>query len=134
MRPASWAQRGGITGVQAAHFACADGEDADGFVAVEEESGLIVGHLCLERVRPGVEEIGVAVADRFQGRGIGRNLVRAGVGAARRRGTSTLQATMLSGNRGIHRLLQKAGIPWRRTPLDWSTNCIVLDLAAAAVA
>jgi acetyltransferase len=124
----------GISPAQAAHFATPDGKTADGFVAVERKTDEIVGHLCLEASRPGVEEVGVAVADRLQGRGIGRSLLRAGVVAARRRGTGTLEATMLAGNTGIHRLLQKAGIPWRRTPVDFATELLTLDLAAAAAA
>jgi GNAT superfamily N-acetyltransferase len=124
----------GISEAQARAFAAADGARHDGFVAVERASGRIVGHLCLEPTDPRSEEIGIAVADDLQRRGIGRMLLRAGIVAARRRQTAILEATMLAGNRGIHRLLQTAGIPWRCRPLEPGVELIVLDLAAAAAA
>jgi GNAT superfamily N-acetyltransferase len=124
----------GITEAQARAFAAADGLRHDGFVAVERVTGRIVGHLCLEPTDPRSEEIGVAVADDLQRRGIGRALLRAGISAARRRRTAALEATMLAGNQGIHRLLQGAGIPWRRRPLEPGVELIVLDLEAAAAA
>lgn len=124
----------GITQLQAHGFASACGPNGDGFVAVERATGRIVGHLCLEPTDPGTEEIGVAVADDLQRRGIGRMLLRAAIVAARRRRTAFLEATMLAGNTGIHRLLQTAGIPWRRRLLEPGVELIVLDLAAAAAA
>jgi GNAT superfamily N-acetyltransferase len=124
----------GITQLQADVFARADGVHHDGFVAVERATNRIVGHLCLEPTSPNSEEIGVAVADDLQRRGIGRMLLRAAIVAARRRRTGILEATMLAGNTGIHRLLQTAGIPWRRRPLEPGIELIVLDLAAAAAA
>ena len=124
----------GISTEHAVHFATAEWRRADGYVAVERASGRIVGHLCLEPLRTGVEEIGVAVEDRLQRRGIGRALLRAAIASARRRGIGTLEATMLAGNTGIHRLLEGAGIPWRRAPRDGGVEVITLDLAAAAVA
>jgi len=122
----------GISAQQARAFTSAPQRGADGFVAVERSSGEIVGHLCLEPVRPGVEEVGVATADRFHGCGIARSLLKAAVVSARRRGTGTFEAIMLFGNPGIHRLLQRAGIPWRRLPLDLATELLTLDVAAAA--
>lgn len=122
----------GISQQQAHAFAMAPARRADGFVAVERESGQIVGHLCLEPVRLGVEEVGVATADSYQGRGIARSMLKAAVVSARRRGTNTFVATMLSGNRGIHRLLQRAGIPWRRRALDFATELLTMDVEAAA--
>jgi RimJ/RimL family protein N-acetyltransferase len=124
----------GITVEQAIAFATATSRGSDGFVALERATGRIVGHICLAPLRPGVEEVGVAVADAFQRRGIGRVLLRAAVGSARRRDIATLEARMLPGNRAIHGLLQRAGIPWRRRPADTGAEIISLDLAAAAAA
>lgn len=123
----------GITPEQAFHFATADGRGADGFVALERASGRIVGHICLERARDGVEEVGVAVEDRYQRRGIGRALLQAAVASARRRGIETLEATMLPGNTGIHRLLQHAAIPWRGERAASGAEKLTLDLAVAGV-
>ncbi len=124
----------GITLSQALAFARAASLGSDGFVAIERASGLVVGHICLAFLRAGVEEVGVAVDDGFQRHGIGRALLRAAVGSARRRGLVTLEARMLSGNTGIHRLLQGAGIPWRRRPANGGAEILSLDLAAAAAA
>jgi GNAT superfamily N-acetyltransferase len=124
----------GISVDQALHFALVDGRQGDGFVAVERSSGRIVGHFCLEPLRDGVEEVGVAVDDHLQRRGVGRALLDAAVASARRRGITTLEATMLPGNTGIHRLLQRAGIPWRRGTTPSGAELLTLDLAAAAVA
>jgi acetyltransferase len=124
----------GISADQAVKFASAPLRGADGFVGIDGSTGEIVGHLCLEMVRLGVGEVGVATTDRWQGRGIGRSLLKAAVASARRRGTHTFEATMLRGNPGIHRLLQRSGIPWRRRPLDFVTELLTLDLDAAAAA
>jgi acetyltransferase len=124
----------GISEDQARRFASAPDRGADGFIAVERTCGEIVGHLCLEPVRTGVEEIGVATADRLRGRGIARSLLRAAVVSGRGRGVRTFTAIMLAGNLGIHRLLQRAGIPWRRRALDFATELLILDLEAAAAA
>ncbi len=124
----------GITYEQALAFATADGHGTDGFVAIERATGQLVGHICLAALRTGVEEVGVAVEDRYQRRGIGRALLHAVVVSAHRRGIRTLEARMLPGNRGIHRLLQRAGIPWRRRPIDSGAEVLTLDLAAAAAA
>jgi acetyltransferase len=122
----------GITPDQALRFALADDRGGAGFVALERATGLIVGHLCLEPLRAGVEEIGVAVEDRLQRRGIGRSLLNAAVTSARRRGIGTLEARMIAENTAIHRLLQRAGIPWRRSPAAEGGELLRLDLVAAA--
>jgi len=124
----------GISGAQALRFVLAEQRRANGFVALEGASGLIVGHLCLEPLRPAVEEIGVAVEDRYQRRGIGRCLLRAAVASARRRGIGCLEARMLAGNTGIHRLLEHTGIPWRRHPVDTGGELVSLDVAGSAAA
>lgn len=121
----------GISPQQAVAFANPDARGADGFVAVERAIGSIVGHLCLVPAGEGTEEIGVAVADQLRGMGIGRELMKAAAASARRRGTATFTATMLRGNRGIYRLLQRAGIPWKRHPIDFDTEELVLDVQAA---
>jgi GNAT superfamily N-acetyltransferase len=123
----------GISREQALRFALAGTRGSDGFVALERATGRIVGHLCLAPLRPGVEEVGVAVEDDLQRKGIGRTLLRAAVTSARRRGIDTLEARMLGSNPGIHRLLEHAGIPWRRRPADAGSELLVMDLAAAAI-
>ena len=124
--------RRGISDAEAVAFATARDRGGDGLVAVDRSTGQIVGHLCLEPARPGVEEIGVATADRLHGSGIARELVKGALASGRRRGTAAFEATMLTGNRAIHRLLKRAGIPWRRRRIDAGTELIVLDILAAS--
>ncbi|MDP9269817.1 MAG: GNAT family N-acetyltransferase [Chloroflexota bacterium] len=124
----------GISPEQARDFASAPWRGGDGFVAVERATGEIVGHLYLEPIRAGREEVAVATADRLRGMGIARSMLKAAIVSGRNRRTRTFEATMLTGNRGIHRLLQRAGIPWRRRTVDFGTELLTMDIEAAAAA
>lgn len=99
----------------ARRFCGADHARREGFVAVLESAGThrpeIVGHICLEPCEPGAVEMAVAVADRFQGRGIGRALTAASLDWAQRHGIGRLRASMLADNTGIVRLLRSLGRP-----------------------
>jgi acetyltransferase len=88
-----------------------DHRHAEGFVAELHggaDDGRIVGHLCLEPADDGAEEVALAVADEFQGRGIGRALYEAALSWARSRGVPTLVATAMADNTRILRLLISA--------------------------
>jgi RimJ/RimL family protein N-acetyltransferase len=67
-----------------ARYACAPGEDAEA-------------------------ELAFAVADEWQGRGVGTDLARRVVERARENGIVHLRATTLSDNRPAHRLLRRLG-------------------------
>jgi acetyltransferase len=100
-------------------FCTTDHKHREGFVAVVRDgdgSERVVGHLCLEPDDADSAEIAVAVADEFQGRGIGRGLVQAAVAWARRTGLRRLDATAFATNSRIIRLLRGLGLPVR---LDW---------------
>lgn len=115
-------------------FCQVDHRHREGFVAVLNErgpgDGLIVGHLSLEPADGGREEIAVVVADAFQGRGIGRQLLRAAVQWARRRGIRELAATTFAGNGRMLRLLHS--IPGEPTILASNSGVVeaVIPLAA----
>jgi GNAT superfamily N-acetyltransferase len=88
-----------------------DHRHAEGFVAEIQggaDDGRIVGHLCLEPADQGAEEVALAVADEFQGRGVGRSLFDAGLAWARSRGVPRLVATAMADNTRILRLLTSA--------------------------
>ena len=75
----------------------------DAVVAVR--SGVIVGHaMAADRTNPGgarVADIGVVVADAWQGRGLGSALTRALVTGAQARGVTLLEMDVLDGNRHV---------------------------------
>ena len=75
----------------------------DAVVAVR--GGIIIGHaMAVDRTGPGgarVADIGVVVADAWQGRGLGSALMRALVTRARARGVTLLEMDVLDGNRQV---------------------------------
>jgi len=107
----------GISPDQAWAFAATDHRASDGFVAVAHEAGpndgRIVGHLCLVPDGEGGNEVAVAVADVFQGRGIGRQLMAAAVESARRRHVPALTLSLFADNAVMRRLALGAGLPCR---------------------
>jgi acetyltransferase len=123
-----------ISDLQASRFARARSRGAHGWVATDTEHR-IVGHLCLEPEvqRDGVEEIAVAVADDWQGHGLGHRLVEVAIASARRRGVIALEATMLTGNHPIHALLEHSGLPWSCRALEPGVESIRLELRGDAI-
>lgn len=125
-----------ITGAAAQRFAAARDRGGDGWVAVASH-GEIVGHLCLEPLDSGrdgqTEEVAVAVAEAWRGRGLGRRLLDAAIASARSRGVVALEATMLTGNQPIHALLEHSGLPWSCHALEPGSESIRLELRGAAL-
>ena len=125
----------GIGERQSTWFCTPDHDHRQGFVAVEgnlagtvgEER--IVGHVCVEPEDSATAEIAIAVADDIQGTGIGRRLVDAAVGWARRDGFRKLSATMLTGNAAIQRLLMGLGLPSVAKAVGAGVIDIRIDLA-----
>ena len=117
----------GLSALEARRFA---GEL--GVVAVLHErgprDGELIGHACLPLVEPGLAEIAFAVADEFQGRGIGRRLLGAAISVARDHGIVRLAASMFVGNPAIHRLLLGTGLPYRRVSASGGVDGIVIEL------
>ena len=105
----------GINHSQAEHFSAADHRLRDGFIA--ERGGQVVGHLVLEPVSPGVEELGVAVADDVQHHGVGSLLMAAAVASARVRGVGRLVAWIRPDNEAMRRLF--TGTSHRAVLLGW---------------
>jgi GNAT superfamily N-acetyltransferase len=82
---------------------CGLADTIDAVVAVR--GGVIVGHaMAVDRSGPRgtrVTDIGVVVADAWQGRGLGSALMRALVTGARARGVTLLEMDVLDGNRKV---------------------------------
>jgi acetyltransferase len=114
-------------------FCTTDHAHREGFVAVSRRSTgaeRIVGHLCIEPDDVDSAEIAVAVADAFQGQGVGRRLVQAALIWAREAGLRRLDATAFVTNSRIIRLLRSLGLP---VVIDWrggSTCEMSIDLQA----
>ena len=82
---------------------CGLADTIDAVIAVR--GGVIVGHaMAADRTDPRgarVTDIGVVVADAWQGRGLGAALMRALVTRARARGVTVLEMDVLDGNRRV---------------------------------
>jgi GNAT superfamily N-acetyltransferase len=103
----------GIADRVARFFCGPDHEHREGLVAVLDEPGApastIVGHLCLEPSAPHEVEMAVAVADAWQGVGIGRRLLMAAMAWAELHEVDRLRASMMSTNGAILGLLRAVG-------------------------
>jgi GNAT superfamily N-acetyltransferase len=104
--------------------ALSGGDNADTVVATDE--GVIIGHgIAADGVSPGgttVTEIGVVVADDWQGRGIGSALVRALISAAEARGAAIVAMEVLPGNQ---RVLAMLANHWPAASIDHSADSVI---------
>jgi GNAT superfamily N-acetyltransferase len=113
----------GIDHLQAVGFAGADHLHRDGFVAV---AGVrIAGHLVLEPMGQGIEELAVAVDDRFQHHGVGTLLLGAAIASARLRHVRRLVAWVMVDNVAMRRLLAGGHYPMR---IDWEGSVARYEL------
>jgi len=103
------------------------GDSADAVVATGQ--GVIVGHgIAADRVGPGgttVTEIGVVVADAWQGHGVGSALVRALISAAEARGAAIVAMEVLPGNK---RVLAMIARHWPAASIDRSADCVIIHV------
>jgi GNAT superfamily N-acetyltransferase len=84
--------------------------DGPGRVAGEDVEGEVVASICAAELEAGVLEIGVLVRDDRQGEGIGSGLVRLVAEEAAERGYHTLVAATQPDNRGVPRMVHRAGL------------------------
>jgi uncharacterized membrane protein YgaE (UPF0421/DUF939 family)/RimJ/RimL family protein N-acetyltransferase len=80
---------------------------------------------------PGTDraEFAAVVEDRWQGRGLGRAMVRRLIDAARRRGIRAFYALILKGNARVRKLLADLGLPQRERDVDGEVVHVEFDLA-----
>jgi len=100
----------GISGSAANTFCTPDHMHEEGFVAIatHELGQPFVGHVCLSLVDPSTVELGICVADDWQGWGIGRRLFKAAMEWARDHGFETIVASCLADNWRVLALLTSA--------------------------
>jgi acetyltransferase len=93
----------------------------------ETSAPIILGVARLQRTSErGEAEFAVAVADRYQGIGVGGALMRQLIAVARQEGISRLRADILAENGPMRRLCSRVGIPVRPTA---DPQLVVADLA-----
>ncbi len=101
------------------------GGNADAVVATG--SGAIIGHgIAADRVCPGgtiITEIGVVVADAWQGKGVGSALVRALIAAAKARGAAAVAMDVLPGNQQV---LAMIASHWPAASIEHSADCVII--------
>jgi RimJ/RimL family protein N-acetyltransferase len=98
----------GLSAPIARSFCNLDHMHDEGFVALTGDPGheRIVGHLCLADAGASTLELGVAVADDNQGRGIGRALIEAALAWAHDRGYRKIDASCFADNSRVLALLR----------------------------
>jgi GNAT superfamily N-acetyltransferase len=121
-------------GDDAARLLCGpDHEHREGFVAEQVDRNApgrrIIGHLCLEPSESGFE-MAVAVADEWQGRGIGKALLLAAVDWARHHGILHLQASVLSTNSAVLGLIASVGCPVRESTPSGGVVVATIDVGS----
>ncbi|HEY8216515.1 MAG TPA: GNAT family N-acetyltransferase [Acidimicrobiia bacterium] len=87
-----------------AHLQLVDGLDHGALAVFDADEIVAVAHWDRDRAHPEQAEISISVADEWQHHGLGRALVRATAGDARRHGVDVLMARVLAEN-GAARVL-----------------------------
>ena len=101
-----------LTGSELRYLTEVDGHDHFALVAVraaDPADMIAVARLVRLHDDPTTAEAAITVADRKQGKGLGRHLGLMLGDAARERGIERIQATMLSDNPAAHRLMHAIG-------------------------
>ncbi len=121
-------------GERAARLFCGpDHRHREGLVAESaDESGrtVIVGHICLEPVDDETVEMAIAVADRWQRHGIGRELLERAIAWARGHGYTRLSASMRWSNGAVIGLIRSTGRPVTFGRGDGGIVDVILDVRA----
>jgi acetyltransferase len=127
----------GFPNALATWLTCVDGDQRMAFVAtdpVEEVARAphpIIGIARYEHVRPRVAEMAEVVADQWQGRGLGPQLLYRLAVYACSRGYTTLIGFVRSTNARMVRALRRGALPYTLKPLDEDTVLATIDVTHA---
>lgn len=104
---------GRLTASELRYLTEVDHSDHEALMAVDRASGRGVGvaRYVRDRERPECAEIAVSVLETWQGRGIGKALLRQLASRAREEGISCFTGLMLADNRPMRRLFAELGSP-----------------------
>ncbi|HEY7131924.1 MAG TPA: GNAT family N-acetyltransferase [Candidatus Limnocylindrales bacterium] len=121
----------GISDRAAVAFCEPDHDHREGFVVEALDGGHppVIGHLCLEPVNETDVEVAVAVADAYQGRGLGHALLVAAIDWARSHDYRRVVATVRPTNGPMFGLLRSTGLPVDLRPADADEVEATLELA-----
>lgn len=99
-----------------------------GIVAVASPDAVIVAHAAFFRSGPGRAEVALAVADRFQNRGLGTILLAQIAEAAARAGLGALEGSVHPANRKMLELLREIGTP---ISISWHEGEAMIEFPGA---
>jgi RimJ/RimL family protein N-acetyltransferase len=104
---------GRLTAAELRYFTEVDHRDHDALIAVDPATGIGVGvaRYVRDLKRRDSAEIAVSVLETWQGRGVGKALLRGLADRARAENVSRFTALMLADNRPMRRLLEYLGEP-----------------------
>lgn len=122
----------GLSGPVARSLCTLDHMRDEGFVARATEHGedRILGHVCLAHVGPRQLELGICVADGYQGLGIGRRLFEAAVSWATAHRFESIVASCYATNGRVLALLASAPFGARIAPADAGVVDVTIPLEA----
>ena len=103
-----------------------DHHDHEALVALDDPDGQIIGVARFVRTAPGEAEPAIVVADDWQGRGLGRQLMTALADRAQEEGVRRFRAPVLAENQAAMRVLASLGEHWERR--DGSEVEVAVDL------
>jgi acetyltransferase len=119
----------GVDDQTARSFCTPDHMHQEGFVALAPGDGSrLVGHLCLEPAGERKLELAIAIADAYQGRGIGRRLMEAAIEWAQAHHVLAILASAFADNAHVLRLLDTAPYPAHVAPADSGVVDVVIPL------
>jgi acetyltransferase len=103
--------RGRLTGAELRYLTEVDHHDHEALLAFPRGSSKSVGvaRYVRDHARPDTAEIAVAVLETWQGRGVGKALLRGLADRAREEGITQFTALMLANNQPMRRLLADLG-------------------------
>ena len=122
-----------LTAEEVRYLTEVDGRDHVALIATPaDDFELIigVGRFIRDKGDPTAAEFAIVVSDRYQGEGLGTELIRCLADAATRRGIARFTATVLADNVPVHRLLHRLAGQFAEQRRAGAVDELTVDLAA----